>query len=136
MKKLLTILPILAAISLMPGCTTPRLAESVSAQPVDQLLQVALYKADLEFTTADTITGLILQWERENRAILWQVNPQIKYKLDKVRINLPTARAAYFMARDLYTNINDSQSVIDLRAAVARMQELQSAADAAKRLAF
>lgn len=69
--------------------------ESVAAMP-------DLYLVDASFDAAYSALKAVFDYERENRATLWKLNPNIKRELDKLRDDVWKVTVDYARARTAY----------------------------------
>jgi hypothetical protein len=63
---------------------------------------MTLYKADAAFDFANTSILSATQFERENRALLWSISPDIKHKLDDLRAQYVVIAKEWAVARKAY----------------------------------
>lgn len=91
---------------------------------------LAFYQIDSGFLAAYASVDAIFSWERDNRAFLWTVSPNIKHTLDQAR---PTAAALvknYGVARQAY-KANPTPAGLDLlKTILSKLQAIQAAASA------
>lgn len=91
---------------------------------------LAFYQIDSGFMASYASVDAVFTWERDNRAFLWGVSPNIKHTLDQAR---PTAAALvknYGVARQAY-KANPTPAGLDLlKTILAKLQALQAAANA------
>lgn len=86
--------------------------------------------ADGAFYLAYSAIDAAFTFERDNRATLWALSPDIKHALDKIRPDAVVARNSYIAARKGYLANPTPAGLSDLQFALAKIQQLQSAATA------
>jgi hypothetical protein len=133
MKKLL-LLPFLALALLITGCAhrletggaySPTPVTGAEARP-DYPFYVAEASYDLAYSAYNTA----VTFEKRNAAFLWELNPNIKRELDKIRPDALTARDAYFKARKAYLAKPVPANLTQLETVLATFQQLSAAAAA------
>jgi len=109
---------ILAMTILASGCKTPTLAAGGSYAQAGQKPDLALYSADAAYASAYATLDFAFKFERDNRAMLWKISPQIKHSLDAVRpvavqVNLrwAAARKAYLL-HPVPANLTTLESIL------------------------
>lgn len=85
---------------------------------------------DGAFYLAYSIIDGAFTFERDNRATLWALSPEIKHALDKIRPDAVVARNSYIAARKGYIANPTPAGLSDLQFALAKIQQLQAAATA------
>lgn len=111
MKKLLNSLLIaaclVAAAITLPGCKSQRLEPGGAYAPTNSVGEVVYNDINLAILDAshklayDSLTTMF-RFERDNRAALRSISPQIKRSIDKVRVQATEADVRWVMARNLY----------------------------------
>jgi hypothetical protein len=96
----------------------------VPVRPADFKLYAADASFDLAYSSLDTAFKI----ERDNRALLWKVSPDIKHSLDAIRPKAVEAVKAYSLARTVYiaNPVPDNENV--LNTAIASIKTLADAA--------
>lgn len=94
MKKILSILLILSALFVFPGCGT---LDKTGVYAGDQVL----YQSELSITTSYDVIHTFVTWEKENRAALakW---PEIKTAADSMRAHAKQWKATADALHDAY----------------------------------
>lgn len=139
MKKILSVLAITAlSVSLWTGCKStlepggayaPVTTNAAGATVVSP--DIGLYTADSAFIAAYSILDLAFKFERDNRAMLWKISPDIKHSIDKIRPGAETAVQAYKAARADYIQHPSPQGLDLMNSIIAKIQQVASAASAA-----
>lgn len=86
------------------GCVTPERLEAGGAYAASQTqaAQPELFTLDASFDLAYASLDTAFKYERDNRALLWKLSPNIKRSLDKLRKEAGTVRDDYALARTIY----------------------------------
>ncbi len=105
MKKLLLIAPLLLFLAAV-GCKTT-LEPGGAYAPTNSLGQViyndtGLALADTSYKLAYETTLAVFRFERQNRAALWAISPEIKHTLDKARVQVQGIDRRWAEARQMY----------------------------------
>lgn len=132
----LLILLIFPACLLFAGCKAPQLEAGGAYAPLDAN-GVAIVAADPVFFEVDsaydlaysTIDGAFL-FERQNRAALWQISPQIKHTLDAIRPQAWAVAVQYAKARQAYIANPVPANLSTLQSVLAHAQQLVATAQA------
>lgn len=100
------------------GCQTPTLAPGGSYAQAGQQPDLALYTADAAFASAYGTLDFAFKFERDNRAMLWRISPNIKHRLDAVRpvaqqavLRWAAARKAYLL-KPVPANLTTLQTIL------------------------
>lgn len=89
-----------------------------------------LYTADSGFVAGEAVLGLAFRFERNNRALLWKISPDIKHGLDKIRPDAEMAVQSYKSARIAYL-ANPTPAGLDLlNTILAKVTQYAAAAQA------
>lgn len=92
---------------------------------------MGLYVADGSFVAAVSALDLAFRFEKDNRATLWKISPEIKHGLDLIRPGAEQGVQAYRAARAAYVK-NPTPAGLDLLTTIlAKVQQAASAATAA-----
>lgn len=92
---------------------------------------MAFYITESTFILAASTIDTAFRFERDNRAALWKLSPDIKHTLDKIRPDATQAVNAYAAARKVYM-ANPTPAGLDmLNTIMAKAQQIASAAAAA-----
>lgn len=82
---------------------------------------------DIAYSTIDTA----FSFEKKNRALLWQISPEIKHGLDAIRPKALAIAREYTLARKAY-KLNPTPANLDtLQTILGRTRQLATAAQAA-----
>lgn len=125
MKKLLFAIGLALAVSvILPGCKTPTLEPGGLYNPTNAIGQV-LYN-NTGFALADTTYRLtyetalaVFAYERNNRKVIWDLSPQVKKSLDRIRPTVVDIDHRWAMARKAYranptpAGLSTLQSILD-----------------------
>jgi hypothetical protein len=124
------VVPLLGLIGLMglAGCAPlNERVEAGGAYRVGDVIHGELYALDASFDLAYSGLDGIFKHEQANRKALWDINPNIKRRLDKIRVEAQVAKKDYAMARAAYL----AQPAIgpgELNAAVHKLNAANAAA--------
>lgn len=88
------------------------------------------FVADAAFDLAYSAVDAAFNFEKNNRLLLWQISPEIKHTLDKLRPQAFNAVQQYALARDAYMANPTPAGLDGLKTALGKMQQLSSAAQA------
>lgn len=119
------------------GCAMKKLEAGGAYAPVaaDGTTQVApdlgFYAVDSAFDIAYSAIDGAFKFERDNRALLWKVSPQIKHTLDQIRPQAWEAAQRYAAARKVYMANPVAANLSTLQEVLARVQAVSQAALAA-----
>ena len=86
------------------------------------------FETDAAFNLAYSAVDGALKFERENRALLWRVSPQIKHTLDGIRPQAFQAAKDYAVARSAYLLAPAPAGLTTLQTILARIQQFSAAA--------
>lgn len=127
----LPLLFLLAAIGLgLSGCVTGARLEAggpYAASPT-QAAMPELFVLDSSFDLAYTALDVVFKYEKSNRAALWQISPDIKHSIDKLRLEAQRVVLDYSLARTAYLASPEPELLDSLSIAVSKLQALNSAA--------
>lgn len=96
--------------------------------PAGQLPDKAFYVADASYQLAYKAIDACFNFERDNRAYLWAVSPQIKHKLDEIRPQAVAANAEYLHARSVYMKYPVAPNLSLLQTVLGKIQQLANTA--------
>lgn len=88
------------------------------------------FVVDSAFYLAYSAVDAAFTFERDNRATLWKLSPQIKHDLDAIRPDAVLARNAYMAARKSYIANPTPAGLDTLSTVLAKVQQLQTTANA------
>lgn len=83
------------------------------------------------FSLAYSALDAAFSFERDNRAMLWDISHSIKQTMDKIRPQAVAARDAYFQARALYVGTKTPQSFELLKTQLSKIQTFSTQAQSA-----
>lgn len=89
------------------------------------------FVADAAFDLAYATVNAAFQFERDNRAWLFQVSPDIKHSLDKIRPEAVNVAKTYGEVREAYERNPTPAGLTQLQTILGQMQRLTVAAQAA-----
>jgi hypothetical protein len=131
----------LAAVVVLPGCQAtlesggayaPIITNSVTgAVTLAQEPELAFYNVDAAYNLAYSTVDAAFNFERNNRALLWQISPGIKHSLDVIRPQAVSANLRYLAARSAYLANPVPAGLTQLQTVLAEVASLASAAQAA-----
>lgn len=91
----------------------------------------AFFAVDSSYDLAYSTLDGVFKFERENRAILWKVSPNIKHALDEIRIQAIAVNSQYLRARETYKANPIPANLGVLQETLARVQALAATAQTA-----
>ena len=125
-----------ASLCLFSGCTSPKLEAggayaTSGTNVVANTVDYGFFVADSAFDLAYSAIDAAFKFERDNRAMLWAVSPNIKHTLDGIRPQASAAAATYAEARKHYLFAPSSAGLTELQTALAAVQRIESAVQSA-----
>lgn len=133
MRTLLALLPLLIALA---GCQA-RLESGGAYAPVDaagkptSAPDLQFYQVDTAYMVAYGAIDFVFKFEFDNRALLQTVSPEIQKSLDQIRSQAWQVNVTYHKARDAYLLKPVSAELDGMRKALAKIEQLTAAANAA-----
>ena len=129
---LLALALLLPGVSLLgpTGCKTARLEVGGPYAPTNSAPDVALFQVDSAYLLAYNTLDTAFTIERDNRLMLWDLSPDIKKTLDKIRPEAVRVRNDFHTARAAYIKAPTSAGMTVLEQILASVQKLASAAQA------
>lgn len=130
MKKVFLFIGLAAiSVSLFLGCGKATLESGGAYAPantnvVDTAVAVSFYNTDLSYKVAWSAINTVFEFERNNRALLWNLSPNIKKTLDEIRPQAVAANAKYLAARQAYLDTPDQPGLDILHTILADLQKL------------
>lgn len=91
----------------------------------------AFFVIDSTFELAVSSIDTAFRIERDNRALLWKISPEIKHTLDGIRPQASAAKKRYAQARKVYKASPVPANLDVLRTALLKIQRLTATAAAA-----
>ena len=122
---------------LVPACSTTKLEPGGAYAPAGTngvavvAPDYAFFIADSSFDLAYSALDAAFTFERDNRALLWNVSHKIKHTLDQLRPQALTVRNQYIAARVAYIANPTPAGLSTLQTALAKIKQLSAAAQAA-----
>ena len=126
MKRFYSLFLALACLVAMPACKSslaPGGAYAVQGQP-----DMAFFVADADYQVAYQTVDAAFVFERNNRAYLWTISPNIKHTLDGIRPQAVKVNADYLIARAAYIANPTPPGLTGMQAILAKMQQLVATA--------
>ncbi len=128
----ITRLSVLFFAILLAGCKTSRFepggaythTNTAGAVTVD----FALFYADNAFRAAHGTLDFAFKFEKDNRALLWSVSPDIKHGLDVIRPRAAAIVRQFATAREAYLLQPNPDSLSNLNGILDELQRLAAAA--------
>lgn len=120
----------LAAGLLFSGCGGAKLETGGAYAPVGTngvavvAPDIEFYAVDLAYKTAWLTADAAFNFERDNRAALWQLSPQIKRTLDSIRPKAKAADHDYLVGRAAYMANPTPAGLSTLQEILARMKQI------------
>jgi hypothetical protein len=140
MKKFLSLFAcalLLCAITVLPGCAgTPRLEKGGAYAPVGEDGQtfiapdVGFAIAEMGFKVTHLAIKLAFDLEFNNRVVFWNISPEIKKTLDKLRPVVNQAIIEYDLARTAYMANPTPAGLSTLQTVLSKLKQLSLTAEA------
>ena len=124
----------LAIIGLGSSCRSARLGpggaySGVSTNGVtNSVAQLAFFQADSAYDLAYSAIDAAFKFERDNRALLWKLSPDIKHVLDKIRPQASEINMRYLAARAAYIAYPTPAGLGELQTITDQLRQLSAAA--------
>jgi hypothetical protein len=108
------------------GCGKATLEAGGAYAPTNSAVapDLALYQIDLAFDLADSATRELMKFERDNRALLWKVDPNIKKTFDQWRPKIVVAEQEFALARMGYLANPVPSGLDQMGTILARLQQI------------
>lgn len=123
------ILSILTVALLLTGCAH-RLEPGGAYYPPGQQADFALYAADAAYDLAYSTLDTVFKVERDNRAALFAISPNIKHALDDLRLRAWGVNVRWAHARQAYLANPVPSNLTALQEVLAHAQQLAVTAQA------
>jgi len=126
----------LAMVAGFTACKTQKLETGGAYAPIaadgTQVIapDLGLYAADSAFKLAHTAVNIAFEFERDNRAFLKTISPEIKKSLDDLRPQAVACWVAYAKARTAYLQYPTPAGLDRLASITGKMTQLLNAANA------
>lgn len=117
----------LLAVGTFCGCRAT-LETGGAYAPAGQQADMAFYAVDGAFDLAFSTVDAAFKFEKQNRAQLWKISPNIKHTLDKIRPEASQVVRQYLTAREAYKKNPTVEGLSDLETALATIKRLADAA--------
>jgi hypothetical protein len=125
MRKMLRLLAItLLVCGVTVGCKTGRLEQGGAYAVVGQQQELPLMIADQLYKTSYTALDLTFKIEKDNREVLWKLNPNIKHRIDALRDAAWAVNLKWATARALYVQNPIPANLSAMELVLAEMQKL------------
>lgn len=99
--------------------------------PAGQAPDRAFFVADASYDLAYGAMDGAFKFEKQNRQLLWQISPEIKHSLDKVRPQALLVAREYSNARQAYLLNPTPEGLTKVQTVLSRLQQISAAATAA-----
>jgi hypothetical protein len=96
--------------------------------PTGQQADMPFYVVDGAFNLAYTTVDATFKWEKDNRAALWKLSPDIKKTLDTIRPEASKVVKQYATARSAYLKNPTPEGLSDLQFALATIRKVADVA--------
>jgi hypothetical protein len=96
-----------------------------------QLPDMEFYNVDAAYLLARSTINAVFQFERDNRAAMWKISPNIKHTLDSIRPQAVKADSEYHRLRAVYMANPVPSGLDQLQTILARISQLATTAAAA-----
>lgn len=103
-------------------------ADNSIAFKASQAPDPTFYKIDAAYDLAYAAIDAIFSFEKNNRAYLWSLSPNIKHTLDDIRPKAVEANTRYLKARRVYISNPTPAGLSDLVTTLSQIQNLSAAA--------
>ena len=140
MKRLVPIIALVACLGLSAckstlepgGAYAPTTTNAVTGViTATQAPDMAFYNIDSAYLLAYSTANAAFDFERNNRAMLWKISPQIKHTLDTIRPQAVAANMRYLAARASYLANPVPAGLTQLQTILAEIGSIASAAQVA-----
>jgi hypothetical protein len=141
MKKYLSLLLLSLGLMLWPGasCNQARLepggfyapgaTNSAGVFVPNTQPDLVFYQVDAAYDFASYTMIAAFSFEKENRAALWKINPNIKHTLDQLRPQFVEYARQYLKARDAYKSMPVPANLTVMQQVLAKVQQLAAVAN-------
>ena len=134
MRKIKNLLLIIAVV-VLAGCASKKLETGGAYAPTDAVTGMPISNPDLPFFLTDSAYRIaystvdaVFMFERDNRLMLWKLNPEIKRTLDKIRPQAVSANIEYLKGRAAYMANPTPPNLDILKQVLAKVQQLTQTA--------
>lgn len=127
LKLLFAFVILLVIAALCPGCAGGLETGGAYAQ-ANTAPDKALFTADLTFKTLHAQLTAVFDFERDNRLLCWQISPEIKHSLDRLRPKASAIVKEYAQARAAYLKAPAPANLTSLQGVLAELSRLNATA--------
>lgn len=107
------------------GAYAPVTTNSVTGEvTATQAPDLAFFNIESAYLLSYSVIDAGFRFERDNRAMLWKLNPNIKHTVDSIRPQAVAANAEYFRARKVYLANPIPPNLTPLRDLLTRINTL------------
>lgn len=114
----------LSILAFTPGCKTSRLETGGAYAPTEEASDPAFYAVDSAYALAFASINAAFEIERNNRLFLWNLSPDIKHTLDRIRPKAVEADRDYLELREQYKALPSANILQALKLILAKVQEM------------
>lgn len=116
-------------VFVISGCKTPNLEPGGSYAPTNSAgtvirKDVALFASDAAHKFAYEAIQTVFKFERDNRAELRAISPNIKAELDKIRVQVVLIERRWASSRAAYRQTPTPEGLEGLNAVIAELQRI------------
>lgn len=129
-NRVMALLLICLSLVCFPACNKTTLEPGGAYAPEGQQADIPFFVLDAAFKTAHSSADAVFLWERENEKALWKLNHNIKYSIDKMRLEAMDIEIRYARARKVYLANPTPSGLSDLELVLANIQKLSASAQA------
>jgi len=119
----ISVLLLLSLLAFTPGCKSSRLETGGAYAPTEETSDPAFYAVDSAYALAFASVNAAFEIERNNRLFLWNLSPEIKHTLDRIRPKAVEADKDYIQLREDYKKLPSGNKLDALRLILAKVQE-------------
>lgn len=127
---------LVGTLFLLTACKTPQLETGGAYNPattnatgvVTSQPDMVYFMADAAFDTAYSTLDGAFKFERDNRALLWKLSPDIKHTLDRIRPTALEIATKYAAAREAYIANPTPGGLTTLQLWLSRIQKVSAMA--------
>lgn len=113
------------------GAYAPATTNAAGVVTPTQAPDLAFYNVDAAYALSYSTVDAAFTFEKNNRAMLWKISPQIKHALDSIRPQAAQANISYLRARASYLANPIPAGLTQLQTLLAQISNLATAAQAA-----
>lgn len=128
MKNKIILIALLAVPLLFVGGCKATLEPGGAYAPVAGISDMPLCIADSSYKLVTQVLDAAFLYERKNQAALWAISPQIKHKMDELRVYNIQYQKDWAVARQAYLANKTPQNLTTMQGVVAKLQQLSAVA--------